>query len=776
MWNAKRVSRVAGAAAAVVAAVGLLGVGTGRAMAQVTSHPPIIIDDGPIIIVPQVRPRHWHNPVVRLSAMNVSARIENQVATTTVEMTLHNPAGRQQEAQLVFPVPDGVAIRSMAYDGVGVEPSAKILPRDEARRIYDSIVNRQRDPALLEFAGYNLIRTSVFPVPPGGSQKVTLTYELLLPAEGDRVDYVLPRSESLEAAGVAWSISATIKGSRAIATVYSPSHDVGVERPSHREAIVRVSSASAGEPGSFRLSYLLVPEKSDGLTASVIAYPDSEGGGYLMVLAGAPEVPADRAPVKRELVMVIDRSGSMRGPKMEQTKAAALQVLEGLGEGEAFNIIDYSDSIASFADRPVIKTRETMAQARDYVKRMTAGGGTNINDALQEALRTKPTEGMLPIVLFMTDGLPTVGERSEVKIREAAKAANGAERRIFSFGVGFDVNAPLLTAIARSARGTSTFVLPDENVEVKVSGVYKKLNGPIIAGPRLTVIEGGEVSTRALRDVQPAVIPDVFEGDQIVLLARYQGERPLKLKLDGNYLGAARSFEFSFDPSTASNRHGYIPRLWATRKIATLIEEVRNMGASGPSASSDPRFKELTDEIVRLSTKFGVLTEYTAFLATEPGEVRPLASGGWARDESAGMPAKPMADAPLEARRELAAGASVRGGGGGVAQELNSKASFEGTRTMNVQSYMDKDMKKVNINGVQQVADRALFFRNNRWIDNTLISSESEAPEQTVEFGTPEFHVVLDQLVKEGRQGMLARGGDVYLRVQGKRVLVKCPS
>jgi len=769
-----RTAGIVGLAAVILAGAGVPDVAQNRAAAQAEST---VRQDGPIIIVPPVRPRPWPNPTVRLTAMNAHARIDGRVASTTLEMVLHNPGGRPQEAQLVLPVPDGVSIRSMAYDGAGVEPTAKLLPREEARRIYDSIVNRQRDPALLEFAGYNLIRTSVFPVPPGGTQKVTLTYEQLLPAEGDRVDFALPRSESLEAAGVTWSMSATIKASRTISTVYSPSHEVSIERPSHRDAIVKVTSASATEPGSFRLSFLLQPEKNDGLAASVIAYPDPEGGGYLMVLAGAPDVPPGRSTVKREVVVVVDRSGSMRGPKMEQAKAALLQVLEGLEDGEAFNIIDYSDSIASFAEAPVIKTRESMSQARDYVKRISAGGGTNINDALQEALRAKPTPGMLPLVLFLTDGLPTVGERSELKIREAAKASNTAERRIFSFGVGLDVNAPLLTAIARGARGTSTFVLPDENVEVKVSGVYKKLTGPIISGPRLSVLEFGESTTRALRDVQPATIPDVFEGDQIVLLAHYQGERPLTLRLVGNYLGRERGFDFAFDPSTASNRHGYIPRLWATRKIATLIEEVRNMGASGPVSPTDPRFVELRDEIVRLSTRFGVLTEYTSFLATEPGEIQPLAGGGWRRDASAGAPAAPMAEARVNAARELSSKAvGGRGGAGGVAQDSNLAAGYMAQRAANIQKFKDAEMNDVTISGVQQVADRALFYRNNRWIDNAVLAHETDAPEQTVEFGTPEFQTVLDELVKEGRQGMLARGGDVYLMVQGRRVLVKCPS
>lgn len=775
---------------------GLLALGATLGLPPALAQPTVIHEhgvptvaiDGPIIIVPPVRPRPWPGrpTPVRLEAVNASVAIDAQVATTTTEYSLRNPAGNQQEAQFLIPVPEGVSIRSLQYDGVGPEPTAKLLPREEARRIYDSIVNRSRDPALLEFVGYNLIKTSVFPVPPGALQKVRITYEQLLPADGDRIDYVLPRSDSLEASGVNWTMSATIKSKRPIATVYSPSHDLALERVGGNEVRVKVTGTSANEPGSFRISYLL--QKDSGLSASILAYPDPEfeggRGGYLMLLAGMPELKADQKVMKREVVVVLDRSGSMRGPKMEQAKAAALQVVEGLEEGEAFNIIDYSDSINSFAEKPVIKTVQTIAEARKYIKAITAGGGTNINDSLQEALRPRPTEGMLPMVLFMTDGLPTVGERSEVAIREAAKSGNRFNRRIFSFGVGFDVNAPLLTAVARATRGTSTFVLPEEDVEVKVSQVYRRLSGPVLADPKLTVLgSDGSVSTRLVRDPQPNAIPDLFEGDQLVLLARYTGEEKLRLKLEGNYLGAPKSFEFAFDPDNASARNGFVPRLWATRKIAALIEEVRSMGAAGAAvATSDPRFKELVDEIVRLSTKFGVLTEYTAFLATEPGAVAwredaREGRGEWERLRSV-QATPPSAGASVAAAHdELAKKAvEIRGGGAGVAQESNNDLLWSVSKAPARQNYKDKDMKQVNLEGCQTINDKALFFRNQRWVDSSMLANETDPPEQTVEFGTPEFTVVLDQLVKENRQGVLSRGGEVYLRVQGKRVLCKLPS
>src|SRR5262249_19368640 len=272
------------------------------------------------------------------------------------------------------------------------------------------------------------------------------------------------------ATGVSWSFSADIRSARPISTVYSPSHEIVTERIDPNHVTVRLMTGSLAQPGSFRISYLM-PKNGDDLAASVLFYPDPEinegNGGYFLLLTGLPAKSADAdKTLKREVTIVIDRSGSMRGPKIEQAREAALEVIEGLREGEYFNLIDFSDSIASFAERPVAKTAESIEKARAYVKSITPNGGTNIHDAVVEALRQDPTPGTLPVVLFLTDGLPTVGQTSEKEIKDAAAKVNKFERRIFTFGVGYDVNAPLLRGLAVATRATSTFVLPEENVEV----------------------------------------------------------------------------------------------------------------------------------------------------------------------------------------------------------------------------------------------------------------------------------------------------------------------
>jgi len=699
---------------------------------------------------------------VKIVGVSATVVILEQVATTTMEISLRNPTRSRLEAELMVPVPDGAVVRGFTFQGSAKEPTAELLPKEEAKKIYNSIVAKLRDPAMLEFSGYNLIRSSVFPVDAGGRQKVRLTYENLLAADGNRIDYILPRTESVSYS-VPWKISVRVKSRRPISTVYSPSHNLETKRLSKNAVSVSLAKDATKEPGAFRLSYLL---EKNGVTATMLAYPDPKvGGGYFLLLAGLPsELPKGMKTVKREVTLVFDRSGSMHGEKIAQVREAAMQILGGLDDGEAFNIIAYNEAVDPFAPRPVIKTPKAVRSAREYLKSIKARGGTNIHDALLEALRQKPTGGMLPIVLFLTDGLPTVGQTSEVAIRNIAVKANPHKRRVFTFGVGVDVNTPLLEKIALDTRAAATFVLPKEDVEVKVGSVFKRLSGPILAEPKLEVVKKhGEPAPGRVRDVLPGRLPDLFVGDQLVVLGQYRGEKPLNFRMTGNYLGKKRTFKFAFGVDKATTKNAFVPRLWASRKIAVLVDAIRALGADtgasvvAPTAATDPRIKELVDEIVRLSKEFGILTEYTAFLARE------------------GTDLARTAEVLAEATRNFTERAmATRFGLGSVNQSANS-AAMRSQQALNISNaYFDANMRRVAISNVQQINDRAFYLRNGRWVDSRILDQDAVTkPGKIIRFGSEEFRKLAERLAKENRAGTISLKGDILMKVDNKSVLIK---
>ena len=716
------------------------------------------------VLVPQSRGRAFapqRQTAIEITKIDVAIDIVETMATTTVEIRLENKTHRRQEAELIVPVPDGAVVRGFAYDGPHGQITAKVLPRDEARRIYESLVAKIRDPALVEFVGYNLIRSSVFPVEAHGKQKVRLTYEHLLEVDGQRVDYVLPRTESLRYA-VPWHVKARIRAKRPISTVYSASHRLDIKRRSEKELTVEIATEACKEPGPFRLSYLL---QEDGVTASMFAYPDKKvGGGYFLLLAGLPATMPQGdagAGIQREVTLVIDRSGSMRDEKIEQVKEAALQILAGLKDGEAFNVIIYNNTVQQFSEKPLIKSSKTAKAARAYIEGITATGGTNIHDALAAALSQPASGRMLPIVLFLTDGLPTVGQTSELAIGRLVTASNPHRRRVFTFGVGFDVNAPLLEKIASESRARAEFVLPKEDVEVKVGKVFRQLAGPVLADPELRILDAeGDAALGRTRDILPEKLPDLFEGDRLILLGQYVGAEPLTFKLRGNYFGKKRTFRFRFRFDKASRKNGFVPRLWASRKIAELIDAVRQMGADPSASASDPKVKELTDEIVRLSTEFGILTEYTAFLAREGTDLADVAGVRREAQET-------LSERAMRARSGIA----------GVNQGLNSVRQKSLSRVNPRNIFYDAEMKEVSITAVQQINDQAYYRRRGRWVDSRLVEqAERLTPARIIEFGSEEFFELARRLARENRQGSIAMEGDILLMVDGDPVLIKAPS
>jgi len=696
-----------------------------------------------------------------VTSVSATITVRDQVAVTVLDMQLRNPAQVRQEAELLIPVPDGAAIKGFDFQGTGKEPTAVLLPKEEAKKTYDSIVAKIRDPALLEFIGWNLVRSSVFPVEPGGTQAVRLTYEQVLPADGDRIDYVLPRSESIDYA-VPWQVTMSIVSERAIATVYSPSHEIDESRKTSGEVKISLAKSAASVPGPFQLSFLL---EKGGVTASVMAYPDPKiGGGYFLLLAGAPpDASGDGTRMKRDVTFVLDRSGSMAGEKLDQAKAAVKQVLGGLEDGESFNLIAYNEGVDAYSETPVKKDAASVAAAVKWMESVGPRGGTNIHDALVESLRAKPAPGSLPIVLFTTDGLPTIGQTSETAIRAVAGDGNPHKRRVFTFGVGVDVNTPLLESIAADTRAKATFVLHQEDVEVKVARVFNALSGPVLSDPFLTVTDKDGAKTKGrIREILPARLPDLFDGDQLVVLGQYVGDDPLRFVVSGAFGGQERQFTLEHDFSKATTRNGFVPRLWATRKIAALIDAIRRAGADTTFSAdieriaADPRFKELVDEIVALSREFGILTEYTAFLAREGTDLD--------RPE----------EAFHEARKNLLERAvRTRSGQGSVSQSINSQAQLD-QRALNPRNvYFDENMERVSIDTVQQAGNAAFYHRGNRWVESRVSAAGEAKTPRVVEFGSEEFGELAVRLANEGRQSAVVLRGEILLDVDGEQVLLR---
>jgi len=565
---------------------------------------------------PGPRPRPIPPSSYKIKQLSVQAKLVDQIAQVEVSQSFVNTGSRQMEVCFVFPLPYDGAIDRLTLLVDGREYEAKLLPADEARRTYENIVRKNKDPALLEWLGRGMFKTSVFPVPPGAERTVSLRYSQLCRRSDGLTDFTFPLATAKYTSRPVESVDfrLTISSNDKIKNVYSPTHNVEIKRPNDEHATVTYSAKNVVPSSDFRL---LFDVGRDKVGAKVISYRPTGGeDGYFLLLA-SPEIasPAADRPAKT-VVFVVDRSGSMGGKKIEQARGALKSVLNNLREGDTFNIVAYDSEVESF--RPELQRFDetSRAAAVGFVEGIYAGGSTNIDGALKAALGMIQDSNRPSYVIFLTDGLPTVGERNEMKIAAAAHEANLAGARVFSFGVGYDVNSRLLDRLSAAERGKSFFVRPDEDIEDRVNQMYSKISAPVMTDVNITFdLEGlNPEDGKAVNRVYPATGYDLFAGDQLVVVGRYRKPGVAKVVVTGKVGDAQQRFDFpaNFVEASTDQSYAFVEKLWAMRRIGEIIDEINLQGKND----------ELIKELIALSTAHGILTPYTSFLADENSQWR----------------------------------------------------------------------------------------------------------------------------------------------------------
>ena len=612
----------------------------------------------------------------KIKEIDVRARLLDQVAKVQVSQSFVNTGSVQMEVCFMFPLPYDGAIDQLTLLVDGKEFPARLLAKDEARRTYEAIVRKNRDPALLEWIGTGMFQTSVFPVPPGAERKVTLSYTQLCRKSGRLTDFLFPLSTAKYTSQPVekLNIEVAIESQGDIKNVYSPTHDIELKRDSHRAtAAYKAQNLIPGD--DFRLLFDI---DSGKLGTSVVSYrPKADDDGYFLLLT-SPEIKRDPAErPKKTVLFVVDRSGSMTGVKIEQAKGALKFVLNNLREGDLFNIIAYDSAVESF--RPELQKfdDETRKAALGFVEGIYAGGSTNIDGALTAALAQLQDASRPNYVLFLTDGLPTAGEQNEMKIVANSESHNRVRARVAAFGVGFDVNSRLLDKLARQNSGQSEYVRPDENIEERVSRLYNKIEAPVMTDVAIKfdveakAADAGEPVNR----LYPKKVFDLFEGDQLVLVGRYKRPGAAKVTITGSVGGQKQSFDFPAELTANSNdaTFAFVERLWAMRRVGEIIDELDLNGQN----------QELVKELVELSTRHGIMTPYTSFLADENVDLRGLARNTATAEGRLGMleqtiGAGGFAQREYKGRLQGAKNQSAAGGRAEYFYSHNSKDRFNG--------------------------------------------------------------------------------------------------
>lgn len=649
-----------------------------------------------------------------IKSIKIDTKISSQVATTHVEQIFRNDTDATLEGTYLFPIPEQASITEFAIWDGDRRLVGEVRSKEEARRIYDEIVRRQRDPGLLEYSGKDLFQASIFPIPPHSDKKLEISYTQVLRAESGTVAYRYPLGTGRQFTQIG-SVSGRVEldSKEPLRNIYSPSHALEIKRNGDRRSVVTFES-NGQDPQDFQLFYGLSREDF-GVTLLTHREPGKDG--YYLLMISPKDDWSEQEYTAKDIVFVLDTSGSMADAgKMEKARAALLYGIRILRPQDRFNVVSFAGEERLMEKRMITADDEGRKRGEEFTQSLRPAGGTNINEALLAAMQQFEPGNRPKILVFMTDGLPTVGITNVTQICDNARNARVPGMRLFTFGVGYDVNTALLDKLAAENGGVADYVEPKEDLEVKVSNFFAKVNYPVLTDLKLDMA-GVETDL-----VYPRAVPDLFRGSQIILIGRYRNQIDMdfvRLTLSGNANGANKVFFYNnLRFPMREDANDFLPRLWATRRVGWLMEQVRTNGEQ----------QELRDEIVDLGTRYGIVTPYTSYLAVESESPRGITS----LPVNGRGNAQVFSNAPVSAPKVADARATT----GSVAVQ-QSKRAREQQEALRVEGG--------NVSAaIKNAGGKTFYLRDDVWTDSEF-KPGTRLPETVVKFGSDEYFALLKQ-------------------------------
>lgn len=721
----------------------------------VAAASPLAFADGLIVVHDHDIPILFDPPQYRFAPLEirfhrVSTRITDQIAETSVDQSFYNPSPRQLEGTYIFPIPKGAQIDRFSMDIDGKLVDAELLDAAKARQVYEDIVRRSKDPGLLEYAGQGLLRARVFPIEPHREKRIQIRYTQLLENDAGMIEFLYPlNTEKFSSAPIqSVAIKVELECAKGIKSVYSPSHPVDIRRDGNR-ATIGYEATGVRPDTDFQL--LFAPDATSDIGINLLSYNDGidAAGGYFVLLASPSDQVSTSKIVEKDVVFVADTSGSMAaGDKIGQAKRALEFCLRNLNTGDRFDVVRFSTDAQPLFQALTPVNSDSIAKASQFVLDFKPVGGTAIEAALLKAMEigANRSDRDRPLyIVFLTDGLPTVGTRDDKQICSSVlKASGGRSVRVFCFGIGSDVNTHLLDAIANETRAASQYVLPNEDIEVKVSNFYAKISQPVLANVKLRV--GGGIR---FDKTYPTELPDLFRGEQLILFGRYTGSGDAHVTLEGTVNGEPRSFTYDARFPQRTTDRAFIPRMWATRRVGYLLDQIRLNGETS----------ELRDEVTSLARQFGIVTPYTAYLILEdearrnvPASAQTLRTLGYTGD---GAARREMARMSQELMEKKSGGEAV-----GDAQAIDSlrnaqtAAAPSQANVLAIRARVDGDglvdrealAARASIQSQQTriVAGRAFYQNGSQWIDSEVQRRQGGKVVQ-VKFDSEHYYALLNK-------------------------------
>lgn len=710
-----------------------------------------VFADG-FIVVPPPHPVPGVTPVQRAFPLEVKfhkvdVEINEMSATTYIDQEFYNPTSQRLEGYYMFPIPKGAVINKFSMFINGKETEAELLDAKKAQQVYEDIVRRMIDPALLEYYQQGLFKARIFPIEPNSTKRVKISYNQILQKDNMTIEYLYPlnteKFSSKPLADVA--IKVTIQSQHSIKNIYSPTHEIDIVRKDAHNAVLSYEEHTVKPDKDFSLFYNTDEAK---IGFSMLTYKEAgeKKGFFFLDISPDLNVKADEIEEK-DITFVLDVSGSMAGDKIKQAKKALLFCVENLNKGDRFEIIRFSTEAEALFNSMVEASDQNREKARKFIEGLRTVGGTNIQDALQLALQQKKSQTRPTTILFITDGKPTINEMNEDRLVELVKKGIDDKAKIFTFGIGADLNTHLLDKITTTTNAYRTYITEQEDIEVKISNLYSKIQSPVLTNIKLRT--GGTVN---VSEMQPSSMPDLFKGSSVTVLGRYSGSGIEKMTLEGVLKGKTVTFEYTVNFSKQDEKNSFIPPLWAARKIAFLLDQIRLNGEE----------KELVDEVVELARKYGIITPYTSYLIVED-EAQQVEDRRMRQDETVMQQFAPRSSEVYEeSKREYDALKQKSG--------APSVSASRKVQSLNMAKNIDKDMAIAMPRGkgtsgyttqsqqLKNIQGRAVYNNGSFWLDS-YVPKKKYAKTVQIKYASEAYFKLLNEKPQTGE--FLALGRNV---------------
>jgi Ca-activated chloride channel family protein len=714
---------------------------------------------GFIIVFPQGSPAFANNSFnpysLEVKYIKVDVKINGLIAVTTVEEVFYNPTNINLEGWFMFPVPKYSAMKNFSMEINGKQTPAELLDSEKARQVYEDIVRKMKDPALLEYSDQGMYKVRIFPIESKKEKKIIFTYTEVLSFENELTEYFFPLNTEKFSAKPLKNVSfkVDISSEQSITTIYSPTHKTDVNRISQNKAVVGFEQEEVKPDIDFKL---FIGNSNSPTGISLMSYmKNTNTEGFFLMNISPGYIDKQDKIIPKDIVFVIDVSGSMEGEKLTKAKAALTYCITNLNKNDKFNIVRFSTTASTAFESKVLADEKNKTIALAYIIELKAIGGTNMQEAFQLAFNDSENSNSAKTVIFITDGKPTIGETDNDKLLSQIGVSNKNKSRIFTFGIGNDLNTILLDKITENTNAFRTYISESEEIDSKISTFFDKVGNPVLTD--ISVEVKGSISAD---EIFPRKLPDLYKGSSITVLGKMKSDGNADIILTGKVNGETKTFKYTIN-AKSKPENDFIPVLWATRKVGFLLDQIRLNGEN----------KEIVEEIKSLAKEYGIVTPYTSYLIIEDEKVITLNNNIGSENSILSSDIIDDEDGFQDKTKKEYAEIYSKSGAGSVraSQELQNLNSAEqvfdsrqGTERM---VYNNESGESENFgNQIRNVGGRAFYQNSIKWIDVYSVKNTTKRSE--IVFNSNEYY---DLLKKEPSISQFyALGRNVEFEFKGK--------